>query len=137
MTTLNDDFLMGAHIRRYWILKWERKFKCSHSSMLRTTTISCFNTRKFYLLGLPSFRSCPGPGYLHAVCCRLTYEEDDDSSIVPRMEDHSPEDNILAHCLPSIAEGQDDDTEKHFLTVSLDDDFWNGSTSSREALVHP
>ena len=39
------------------------------------------------------------------------------------MEDHSPEDDILAHHLPSLAE-EDDDTEEHFPTVSLDDDFW-------------
>ena len=38
---------MGAHLRRYGIWEWEWKFKCSHSSMLRTMTISCFNTRKF------------------------------------------------------------------------------------------
>ena len=40
------------------------------------------------------------------------------------MEDHSPEDNILPHCLPSIAEEEDDDTEEHFPTVLLGDDFW-------------
>ena len=40
------------------------------------------------------------------------------------MDDHSPEDDILAHCLPSIAEEDEDDTEEHFLMVSLDDNFW-------------
>ena len=40
------------------------------------------------------------------------------------MEDHSPEDDILAHCLPSIAEEEDDDIEEHFPTISLDDDIW-------------
>ena len=40
------------------------------------------------------------------------------------MEDHSPEDDILAHCLPSIAEEEDEDTEEHFPTVSLDDNVW-------------
>ena len=40
------------------------------------------------------------------------------------MEDHSPENDILACCLPSIAEEEDDDTEEHFLTVSLDEDVW-------------
>ena len=40
-------FQMGAYPRRYQIWKWEWKFKCSHSSMLRTMTISCFNPRKF------------------------------------------------------------------------------------------
>ena len=39
------------------------------------------------------------------------------------IENHSSEDDILAHCLPSIAE-EDDDMEEHFPTVSLDDDFW-------------
>ena len=34
------------------------------------------------------------------------------------MEDHSPEDDILAHHLPSIAEEEDDDIE-----VSLNDNF--------------
>ena len=40
------------------------------------------------------------------------------------MEDHSPEDDILACHLPSIAEEEDDDREEHFPTVSLDGDFW-------------
>ena len=40
------------------------------------------------------------------------------------MEDDSPQDDILAHCLLSITEEEDDDTEEHFPTVSLDDDFW-------------
>ena len=39
------------------------------------------------------------------------------------METHSPEDNVLASHLPSIAD-DDNDTEEHFRTVSLDDDFW-------------
>ena len=40
------------------------------------------------------------------------------------MEDHSPEDTILASHLPGIAEEDENDTEEHFPTVSLDDDFW-------------
>ena len=40
------------------------------------------------------------------------------------MEDHSPADDILASHLPSIAEEDKEDTEEHFLMVSLDDDFW-------------
>ena len=40
------------------------------------------------------------------------------------MEDHAPEDNILAHPLPSIVEKDNDDTEQHCLTVSLEDNFW-------------
>ena len=39
------------------------------------------------------------------------------------METHSPDDDILAHHLPSIAE-DDNDTEEYFPTVSLDDNFW-------------
>ena len=68
--------------------------------------------------------ACPSPGYLHAVCHQLAYEEDNESSLDPRMEDHSPEDDILAPHLPSITEEEDDDIEEHFPTVSLDDDFW-------------
>ena len=40
------------------------------------------------------------------------------------MEDHPPEDDILACHLPGIAEEEDDDTEKHFQTISLDDNVW-------------
>ena len=40
------------------------------------------------------------------------------------MENHSPEDDILAHHLPSMAEEKDDDMEEHFPTLSLDDNFW-------------
>ena len=40
------------------------------------------------------------------------------------MEDHPPKDNILACCLPSIAEEEDDDTEEHFPTISLDGNIW-------------
>ena len=38
------------------------------------------------------------------------------------MEDHSPEEDILAHHLPCIAE--EDYTEEHFSTVSPYDDVW-------------
>ena len=54
--------------------------------------------------------------------CHLTYEEDDTSSLT--LENHPSEDDILAHCLPSIAAEEDDDMEEHFPTVSLDDNFW-------------
>ena len=102
--------------------KWEQKFKCFHSSILRTTTISCFNTKKLSFIPAAP-RACPSSGYLHVVCHWLTYKEDNESSVDPRMEDW-PEDNILACCLPSIAEEEDSDTEEHFPTISLDDDFW-------------
>ena len=53
------------------------------------------------------------------------------------METHSPEDNMLAHCLPSIAEEEDDDIEEHFPTVSLDDDFWmEEPISERHLCIH-
>ena len=67
--------------------------------------------------------ACPSPGYLNIVC-HLTYEEDEESSFNPRMEDHSLDDDILACHLPSIAEEDDDDTEEHFQTVSPDDNVW-------------
>ena len=84
-------------------------------------TISCFYTRKFILyLAIP--RAHPSLSYPHAVCCQLTYKEDDMSSLM--IENHSSEDDILAHYLPSIAKEEDNDMEEHFPTVSLDDDFW-------------
>ena len=43
----------STRIRRYWIQKWEQKYECSHSIMLRTRTISHFHTRKIYLSDLP------------------------------------------------------------------------------------
>ena len=47
-----------------------------------------------------------------------------DSSLNPRVEDHSPEDDIVASHLLSIAEEDEDNTEEHFPTVSLDEDVW-------------
>ena len=86
--------------------------------MPKTMTISCFNTRNFI------FQTCHAQSYLNAVHHQLTYKEDDETSLAARMEDHSPEHNILACHLPSIAEEEDDDTEEHFPTISLDDDIW-------------
>ena len=63
-------------------------------------------------------RACQSLSYPHAVHHRLTYEEDD------TMENHSCEDDILAHYLPSIAEEEHDEMEEHFPTVSLNDNFW-------------
>ena len=40
------------------------------------------------------------------------------------MEDHSPEHDILVHHLPSTTEEEDNDTEEHFPTISLDDNIW-------------
>ena len=47
----------------------------------------------------------------------MIYEDD-------TIENHSSEDDILAHHLPSMAEEEDGDMEEHFPTVSLDDYFW-------------
>ena len=69
-------------------------------------------------------RAHPSPGSLSTVCHHLTNKEDDASSLDPMMEDHSPEDEILVHHLPSIAEEDEDDTEEHFPMVSLDDNIW-------------
>ena len=52
----------------------------------------------------------------------LTYKEDEECSLDPRMEDHSPEEDTLACHLPSIAEDDEDDAEEHFPTASLEDD---------------
>ena len=70
-------------------------------------------------------RACPSPqpGTLTTVCHHLTYEEDEESSLNPRMEDHSPEEDTLAHCFPNIAEDEDD-TGEHFPTASLDENVW-------------
>ena len=67
-------------------------------------------------------RTHPPPSYPHAVCYQMTYGEDDTSSLT--LENHSSEDDILAHHLPSIMEEEDDDMEEHFPTVSLDNNFW-------------
>ena len=40
------------------------------------------------------------------------------------MDDHSPQDDLLAHHLTSIAEEEDDSTVKHFPTISLEDNIW-------------
>ena len=69
-------------------------------------------------------RAHTSTGFLNTVHCHLTHEENNESSLNPRMEDHSPEDTILASHLPGIAEEDEDDTEEHFPTVSLDDGFW-------------
>ena len=69
------------------------------------------------------------PGTLTTVHCYLTFEEDEESSLSrdkvhPRMEHHSPGENTMACHLTSIAEEdkEEEDTEEHFPTASLDDD---------------
>ena len=108
---------ISTYIRRYRIWKWEQKYESSHSIMSRTMTTSCFHTRKFAFWTCHP-KSTPSPSYPHAVHCWLTYEEDN------TMENHSPEDDILAYHLPCMAEEEDDDMEEHFPTIPLDNDFW-------------
>ena len=114
---------MGAHLRRYRIWKWEWKFKCSYSSMPRTTSISCL-TQENLSFRPATPRTCPSPGSFNTVHCCLTYKEDEESAFNPRIKDYSPEDDILTHHLPSISEEDKDDAEEHFPTVSLDDNVW-------------
>ena len=111
---------MSTCFRRYWIQKWEQKYECSHSITLRTMTISHFHVRKLIFWTYHP-KSMPTLSYPHVVHFPLIYEEDNTSSLP--IENHSTENDILAHHLPSIAE-EDDDTEEHSPAVSLDDDFW-------------
>ena len=46
MTTLNDAFEWELTLEDIGYESGSESFKCSHSSMLRTTSISCFDTRK-------------------------------------------------------------------------------------------
>ena len=121
MTTLNDAFKQD--------LTSEDIGYESGSESLSVPIPLCQEPHQFHVstydnlsFGPTTPRACLSPGYLNRVCCCLTYKEDDESSLDSRMEDYSPEDGILASCLPSIAE--EHDTEEHFLMVSLDDDFW-------------
>ena len=76
-------------------------------------------------------RACPSPSYPHVVCQQLTYEEDD------TIENHPSEDDILAHCLSSMAEEEDSDMEEHFPTISLDDNFWmEEPVPERQLCIH-
>ena len=120
MTTLDDAF--------EWELTSEDIGYESGSEILSVPTLLCTEPQPFHVsaqetlsFGPATPRAHLSPGYCHAVCHQLTYKEDNESSPDPRMEDHSPEDDILAYHLPSRAEEEDDDTDKHFQTVSLDD----------------
>ena len=102
MTTLNDAFK--------WQLTLEDIGCKSGSESLSVPTPLHREPQPFHALTQENFsfgpatpRGHPSPGSLHAVCCQLTYKEDDES-----MPHHSPEDDIPAHCLPSIAEEGDD-----------------------------
>ena len=68
----------------------------------------------------------PHPGTLITVCCHLTFEEDEESSLdrdtlYHRMEHHSPDKNTMAYHLTSMEEVE---VEEHFTTTSLDNDVW-------------
>ena len=99
-------------------------------------TASCFYTRNLSF-GPATPRACPSlqPGALTKVHHHLTYEEDEESSLNPRMEDHSPEEDTLVDCLPSIAEEDDDDAEEHFPTALLDD-WMEELVSERHLCIH-
>ena len=66
---------------------------------------------------------------------QLTYKEDDESPLDSRMEDHSPEDDILAHHLPNIAE-EEDDIEEHLSTISLNDIWMEKPVPERQVCIH-
>ena len=60
--------------------------------------------------------------------CYLTFKEDKESLLDrdtphPRIEYHSPDEKTIAHHLTSIAK-EEEDTEEHFPTVSLDENVW-------------
>ena len=123
MTTQNDAF--------EWELALDDTGYKSVSESLSVPTPLCQEPHLFHVLTQEnlSFRpvtltACPSPGSLNTVYHCLTYQEDEESSLSPRMEDHSPDDDILAHHLPSITKEDEDDTEVHFPTVSLDNDIW-------------
>ena len=123
MTTLNDAF--------EWDLTLEDIGYESGSESLSFPTPLCQEPHPFHALTQENLsfrpatpRACPSPGSLNTVCHCLTYQEDKESSLNPRMEDHSPEDDILACYLPRIAEEDKVDTEEHFPTVSLDYNTW-------------
>ena len=123
MTTLNDAFEQEFTLED---IGYE-----SGSESLSVPTPLCWKPHPFHIskqenlsFGPATPRPHPSPGSLNTVTHCLTYQEDQESSLNPRMGDQSLEDNILAGCLPSIAEEDEDDTEEHFPTVSLDHDVW-------------
>ena len=68
------------------------------------------------------------PGNLNAMCCHLTFKEDDDSSIDSntfhaRTEHHSPVGHPVA-CYLSSTDNNEEEEEKHFPTAPLNDDVW-------------
>ena len=136
MTTVNDAI--------EWQLTLEDMEYKSESESLNVPTSLWWEPQPFHVSTQDnlSFRpatpkACSSPGYLNAVHCCLTYEEDDESSPDPRMEDHSPEDNILAYHLPRHCRRKG---QWHRRTLSDCIIGWwclDVRTCSREALAHP
>ena len=100
VTKLNWCLWTSTQIRRYWIWKWEWKYESCHFITSRTMTILHFHARKFIFWPVTQ-REWQYPSCSHAVCCWLTYEENDTSSLI--MENHLSEDDRLTYHLPSIA----------------------------------
>ena len=68
------------------------------------------------------------PGNLNTVCCCLTFEEDDasslDSKTLHAITEHlSPAEHQMAHHLTSAKE-EEDEEEEHFPTAPWDDNVW-------------
>ena len=131
MTTLNNAF--------EWAFASEDiRYKCGSKCVSFPTPLHQepwpfhVSTQENLSFGSTTPRACLSPSYSHTVCCWLSYKEHDEPSINSKMENHSPEDDLLDHHLPSIPEELDDDMEEHFLTVSLDDDVhtWKCTTWS-------
>ena len=138
MTTLNDAF--------EWELTLEDIGYKSGSESSNIPAPICWapwlyhvSTQENLSLGpaTPRTHPSPQPGVLTTVFHHLTYEEDKESSFNPRREDHSPEEDTLAHCLPSIADNDEDNAEEYFPTASLDDNVWmEESVPERHLCIH-
>ena len=122
VTTLNDAF--------QWELVLEDIGYENGSKSLNIPTLLCqapwlYNvpTQENLSFGPATPRACPSPASLNTVCFCLTYE-DKECSLVPRMEDHSPEEDTLVCHLSSIAEDDENDAKEHFSAASLDDAIW-------------
>ena len=99
ITTLNDAFK--------WELTLEDIGYESGSESLSVPAPLCQEPCPFHVLTQENLsfrpatpRACPSPGSLNIMHCYIRYKEDSESSLDHRMEDHSPEDDILACHLP-------------------------------------
>ena len=123
MTTLNDAFEWVLTLEDIGYESWNERLSVP-TPLHREPWPFHVSTPENLSFRSATPRSCPSPSSLNTVNCYLTYEEDEESSLKPRIEDHLPEEDRLAHHLCSIAEEDKDDAEEHFPTVSLDDDVW-------------